>query len=80
MRLLDSATDSMDMSLRKFQEMLKNREDLNAAAQGITKLDTIEWLNNNRNLKFRYTHIYIFVCLTYILMYTNDVALVLIQY
>ena len=79
MRLLDSATDSMDMSLRKFQEMLKNREDLHAAAQGITKLDTTEWLNN-RNLKFRYTHIYIFVCLTYILMYTNDVALVLIQY
>ena len=37
MRWLDSIMDSMDMSLRKLQEMVKYREDWRAAVHGIAK-------------------------------------------
>ena len=37
MRWLDGITDSMDMSLSKLQEMVKNREDCQASVYGIEK-------------------------------------------
>ena len=37
MRWLDSITDSMDMSVSKLQEMVKDREAWHAAIHGVTK-------------------------------------------
>ena len=36
-RWLDDITDSVDMSLSKFQEMVKNREGWCAAVHGVAK-------------------------------------------
>ena len=42
MRWLEGITDSVDMSLRKLREMVKDREDWHAILHGVTEANTTE--------------------------------------
>ena len=51
MRWLDAITDSMNISLSKLQEMVKDREAWHCSPWGRKDLDMTEWLYNKKTLE-----------------------------
>jgi len=62
MRWLDVINDSMDMSVNKLREMVKDRKAWRAAVHGVTKSWTQPNNNNNNNNKCLNSYLVLFGC------------------
>ena len=56
LRWSDGIIDSMDVSLRKLREMVKDREAWHCSPWGCKELDTTEQLNNKSKKEISYYH------------------------
>ena len=62
--MLDGITDSVDMDLGKFWEMVRNREGWRAAVHGVTESDTAWQLNSNNNVTELYKELGNVLCIS----------------
>jgi len=75
MRRLNGITDSLDMSLSKLQEMVKDREAWRSAVHGVTGLDVSDWTTTILHCRAGPHFVYLFIGCFYFWAITNNVVM-----